>query len=117
MGFALVASVFLWLYETWIHQLVTGPVAPGAGDASLADQRRRGSIRTVFVMELALVSGFVALAHALLDLDWTANGGWGASPVSWADCWASSAARSLCRPTWPCAAIARSGSSQPAGTA
>jgi hypothetical protein len=77
IGFALVASVFLWLYETWIHQLVTGPEAPGAGDASPVEQRR-SSIHVVFATELVLVGGFFALAHALLDLNWTANGGWGA---------------------------------------
>jgi hypothetical protein len=73
--FALAASIFLWLYEAWIHQLVTGPLQPDSPDSS--DARRR-SIRFVFTMELVLVTGFLAVGHALLDLDWVANGGWGA---------------------------------------
>ena len=64
--FALIAPVFLWLYETWIHDLVTGPAVADPDDA---DHVRRRSIRMVFAVEFVLVAGFLALAHALLDLD------------------------------------------------
>jgi hypothetical protein len=75
VAFALIASTFLWLYEAWIHGLVTGPTVPDSNDA---DQERRRSIRMVFASEFILVTGFLALAHGLLDLDWTARGAWGA---------------------------------------
>jgi hypothetical protein len=65
--------VFLWLYETWIGGLVTGPAVAGAGDA---DRTRRRSIRLVFAAECILVAGFVALAHLSLDLDWSRTGAW-----------------------------------------
>ena len=73
--FAVVASVFLWLYETWIHGLVTGPTIAGSNEVS---GERRRSIRVVFAVECALVTGFLALAHGLLDLDRTTTGAWAA---------------------------------------
>ena len=73
--FALVAAVFLWLYEVWIDGIVTGPTVPDSNDV---DHERRRSIRMVFASEFILVAGFLALAHGLLDLDWTARGAWGA---------------------------------------
>jgi hypothetical protein len=73
--FALVASTFWWLYETWIHGLVTGPAVP---DSNGAGAERRRWIRLVFASELILVTGFLALAHGLLDLDWATRGAWGA---------------------------------------
>ena len=72
---ALIASVFQWLYETWIHQLVTGPMVP---DSSDSDRARRRSVRLVFMTECILVTSFLALAHGLLDLDWAASGAWAA---------------------------------------
>lgn len=70
------AIVFLWLYETWIHGLVFGPVVTEAAD----DPGVRGRfIRRIFAMEVALVTGFLAAAHALLDLDWQIHGGSGAA--------------------------------------
>jgi hypothetical protein len=73
---AAAAAVFLWLYETWIQQIVVDPeMANDVGDAN----RRRRSILHVFQMELALVAGCVAGAHALLDLNWRADGVLGAA--------------------------------------
>ena len=72
VGFALIATVFLCLYQAWIHSLVTGPLVE---DAS-GDETRRRSIRTVFAAEVILVSGFLALAHALLNVDWAQASGW-----------------------------------------
>jgi hypothetical protein len=69
--FALIAPMFLWLYETWIHELVTGPAVPDSNDV---DRDRRRTIRMVFAAELILVAGFLALAHGLLELVWTARG-------------------------------------------
>jgi hypothetical protein len=71
--FALIGPVFLWLYEVWIRDLVAGPVTL---DPSDADRQRRRWIRLVFASELILVTGFLALAHGLLDADWTARGEW-----------------------------------------
>jgi hypothetical protein len=73
VAFALIAGVFLWLYEVWIHTLVTGPTVADTDDA---DRRRRRSIRLVFSAEFILVTGFLALAHGVLDLDWSQNGAW-----------------------------------------
>ena len=73
--FALVAAVFLWLYEVWIDGIVTGPTVPDANDV---DHERRRLIRLVFTSEFILVTVFLALAHGLLDLDWTARGAWAA---------------------------------------
>lgn len=61
--FALIAPVFLWLYETWIHTLVTGPALSDAGDS---DDSRRRWIRIVFRMEFVLVTTFLAVAHVTL---------------------------------------------------
>ena len=73
--FALIAPVFLWLYEVWIRDLVTGPTIFDSNDA---DHERRRLIRLVFASELVLVMGFLALAHGLLDADWRARGEWAA---------------------------------------
>jgi hypothetical protein len=70
---ALIAAVFLWLYEVWIHNLVTGPAVVDSADS---DTARRRSIRIVFATEASLVVGFLVLAHSLLDLDWIAAGAW-----------------------------------------
>lgn len=73
--FALIASAFWWLYEAWIHGLATGPTVSDSNDV---DHERRRSIRRVFAGELILVTGFLTLAHGLLDLDWAASGAWAA---------------------------------------
>ena len=69
----LIASVFMWLYEAWIRALVTGPIVP---DSPESTHVRRRLIQRVFATEFVLVVGFLALAHALLNLDWTAAGWW-----------------------------------------
>ncbi len=71
---AFAAVVFLWLYEVWIQQLVSGPATP-EGQAPGTCQR---FIRGVFAMEAALVAGCLTAAHLLLDLDWNASGAYGA---------------------------------------
>ena len=70
--FAAAALIFLWLYEVWTHQLITGPVV--AGDAG--DLRR--VVRRIFAMEAVLVVACLGTAHALLNLNWAANGALGA---------------------------------------
>jgi hypothetical protein len=72
VGFALIALVFLCLYEIWIHQLATGPTVADADDV---DRTRRLSIRRVFVAEFILVTSFLALAHGLLDAH-SVKSGW-----------------------------------------
>jgi hypothetical protein len=73
IGFAAAALVFLWLYEVWAHQVITGPIV--AGDAG----HLRRVVRRIFAMELLLVVVCVGTAHALLNLDWAANGTLGAA--------------------------------------
>ena len=71
--FAAAALVFLWLYEVWTHQVVTGPIV--AGDAG----HLRRVVRRIFAMELLLVVACLGTAHALLDLNWRVNGTLGAA--------------------------------------
>ena len=71
--FAAAALVFLWLYEVWAHQVITGPIV--AGDAG----NLRRVVRRIFAMELLLVVACLGTAHALLNLDWDANGTLGAA--------------------------------------
>lgn len=71
--FAAAALIFLWLYEVWAHQVVTGPVVAGGED----DQRRL--VRRIFGMELLLVVACLGTAHSLLDFNWAANGTLGAA--------------------------------------
>ena len=78
-SFAAAAAVLFWLYEVWIHEVVTGPAVPVA-DADLEAVRRR-CVRRLYAVELTLVTILLALAHALLDLDWTAHARWGAAAV------------------------------------
>ena len=66
--YAAAAVIFLWLYEVWAHQVITGPVV--ADDAR--DLRR--VVRRIFAMELLLVVVCLGTAHALLDLNSAADG-------------------------------------------
>jgi hypothetical protein len=75
IGFALAALVFLWLYEVWLRQLVTGPFVPNVTEL---EPLRRRLVHLVFYIELALVTVLLGAAHALLDLDWTIYGVWAA---------------------------------------
>jgi hypothetical protein len=70
IAFALVAIVFLYLYEAWIHALVKGPVVSDSTDAT---HTRRRLIHMVFATESVLVISFLAGAHVLLTLDWTVH--------------------------------------------
>ena len=71
--FAAAALIFLWLYEVWAHQVITGPIV--AGDEGTL----RRTVRRIFAMELLLVVACLGTAHALLDLNWAANGTLGAA--------------------------------------
>ena len=71
--YAAAALVFLWLYEVWTHQVITGPMVDGdAGNL-------RRVVRRIFWMELLLVVACLGTAHALLDINWAANGTLGAA--------------------------------------
>jgi hypothetical protein len=69
--FAAIALIFLCLYERWIHELITGPCVAVDGVAAGVPRR---SIRGVFGMEVALLTGCLGAAHALLDLNWQVQG-------------------------------------------
>jgi hypothetical protein len=71
---AAAAMVFLWLYEVWIQELVSSPATPEGQPSST----RERFIRGVFAMEAALVTGCLAAAHVLLDLNWQTSGVLGA---------------------------------------
>jgi hypothetical protein len=71
--FAAAALIFLWLYEVWAHQVITGPIV--AGDAG----HLRRVVRRIFAMEVLLVVACLGTAHALLNLNWAANGTLGAA--------------------------------------
>jgi hypothetical protein len=73
-AFALAAMAFLWLYEVWIHQIITGP-----GIAAQTATARRRSARRIFSVEIVLITVCLALAHALLNLDWTTDAIMGAA--------------------------------------
>ena len=63
--FAFAATMFLLLYESWLHAVATGPVVNG-------DTRRHAVvIRRIFSAELILVTVSLGVAHAVLNLDWT----------------------------------------------
>jgi hypothetical protein len=66
--FAAAALIFLWLYEVWAHQVITGPIVDGEAGTL------RRVVRRIFAMELLLVVACLGTAHALLDFNWAANG-------------------------------------------
>jgi hypothetical protein len=71
--FAVGAVIFLWLYEVWAHQVITGPIV--ADDEH--DLHR--IVGRIFAMELVLVVVCLGAAHALLNLNWSSNGTLGAA--------------------------------------
>jgi hypothetical protein len=74
IAFAACAPVFAWLYEAWMRDLATGGDTPSAA----RELRRRQRVRRVFAVEALLVTMCLVLAHALLDLDCSLYGAWGA---------------------------------------
>lgn len=71
--FAAASLIFLWLYEVWAHQVITGPIVAGGE----GDQRRL--VRRIFGMELLLVVVCLGTAHALLNFNWAMNAALGAA--------------------------------------
>jgi hypothetical protein len=69
------AIVFLWLYEAWMKDEVSGG---HTADLSEDDARHRRMLRIVLSIELALIAGFMGIAHGLLGLNWSVNAAWGA---------------------------------------
>jgi hypothetical protein len=73
--FAISAVVFAFLFEIWIRDLAAGG-APANVDSAA---RRSRKIGAVFAVEALLVLVYLALAHALLNLDWNLYAAWGAA--------------------------------------
>jgi hypothetical protein len=76
IAFATFPFVFAWLYEVWMRDLAIGGESPTDGDAAVTRRRR---IRAVFAVETLLVVACLAVAHALLDVDWNRHAAWGAA--------------------------------------
>ncbi len=72
-AFALAAPVFIWLYEVWMREEVSGGSADG--DPS-REASRLTKVRLIFAAELTLVLWLTLAGHALLDLDWAAPRPW-----------------------------------------
>ena len=66
--FAFAATMFVLLYESWIQNVVAGPVVNDDAD------RHGLMVRRIFTAELVLVVTALAVAHAVLDLNWTTDG-------------------------------------------
>ena len=76
--FAGAAAVFVWLYEVWIRDLVSGPAVAGSpGD----DDGRRRRIRRVLATETVLTATCLVVANVLLDVDWKTDAGAGSATL------------------------------------
>jgi hypothetical protein len=71
--FILSTPVFLWLYEAWMRDEISGQASVG-DDEHTADDRRRRRIRQILLMEAILTAGLIGVGHSLLGLDWTQHG-------------------------------------------
>lgn len=69
----LAAPVFLWLYEVWMREEVSGG---SVDDAPSSAARRARKVRLIFAAELVIVVCLNLAGHALLDLDWSAPPPW-----------------------------------------
>ena len=67
--FILSAPVFLWLYEVWMRNEISGQASVG-DDERLAEERRRRRVRQILIVEMILVTGLMGVGHTLLGLDW-----------------------------------------------
>jgi hypothetical protein len=76
LGFALAAGAFLLLYEVWITNLVTGPLAASVPQDSPSRFR---SVRVLLAIEIGLITIMLAVTHVLLDVEWTAHPTWAAA--------------------------------------
>jgi hypothetical protein len=76
VAFAGGALAFFFLYQTWIRDLVSGPVAAGS---RLDDEVRRRTIRRVLGLEMLLTTNCVVAANLLLNLDWNRDVALGAA--------------------------------------
>lgn len=69
LTFILSAPVFLWLYEAWMRNEISGQASVG-DDERIADERRRRRVRQILLVEIILVAGLTGVGHTLLGLDW-----------------------------------------------
>ena len=72
-AFALAAPVFVWLYEVWMREEVSGG---SVNDDPSREGSRLTKVRLIFAGELTLALWLTLAGHALLDLDWTAPRPW-----------------------------------------
>lgn len=76
--FAGAAAVFLWLYEVWIRDLLSGPAVAGSpGD----DEGRRRRIRRVLGIETVLTGTCLVVANVLVNVDWETDAGAGSATL------------------------------------
>lgn len=72
-AFALAAPVFVWLYEVWMREEVSGG---SVVDVPSREASRLTKVRFIFAAELTLVLWLTLAGHALFDLDWSAPRRW-----------------------------------------
>lgn len=73
ISFILAAPVFLWLYEVWMRQEISGDGSIGT-NLQDADAGRRTRVRQILLVEIVLVAGLVSAGHALLGANWVPDG-------------------------------------------
>ncbi|HZI66367.1 MAG TPA: hypothetical protein VFF17_07365 [Thermoanaerobaculia bacterium] len=69
----LAAPVFLWLYEVWMREEVSGGAVEEVPARATSRIRQ---VRLIFAAELIIVLCLNLAGHALLDLDWSAPRPW-----------------------------------------
>jgi hypothetical protein len=70
--FILAAPVFLWLYEAWMRNEISGEAGVDGEREGFARRHRR--VRRILAAEIILVTGLAGIGHALLGLDWNEQG-------------------------------------------
>jgi hypothetical protein len=69
----LAAPIFLWLYEVWMREEVSGGAVEDVPSRATSRTRK---VRRIFAAELTIVACLNLAGHALLDLDWSAPQPW-----------------------------------------
>ena len=69
----LAALVFLWLYDRWLDQEVSGAQV---ADAAEAESGRLQRVDTISRWQAGLVIGYAVLGHLLLSINWVHDPDW-----------------------------------------